>query len=529
MTATAAPDPFEGLDELAAESWPEIITLPGLLPTAPEMPAKIIPGPIRDHVSDIADRLQVAMEIPAVTTVVALSAVVGRSVGIQPKQYDTWLVIPNLWGLVAARSGTLKTPAIEEALKPLAALEAEFRKQFEAEAAARKAEAEIGEARLAALKGEIAKAAKARDEVRLRALKDELIELQRTIDTQAITEQRYRINDATTEKLQEILAANPRGLLVYRDELAGWLRSLDKQGREMDRAFYLEAWNGNQPYTVDRITRGTIHIPALCLSIFGGVQPGRLGAYVQDALDGTSNDDGLIQRFQLAVYPEPRKTWTLVDRPPDKSARDCVQRIFGILNGLDAAALGGLPAHNGVPVLHFDVEAQELFNAWLTAHQRRLLQGEGSEAFVSHLAKYRSLMPSLALLFQLVEWANSQVGPWRTRLEAVSVDATRLAAAWVEYLELHARRIYAGTLNPDLQAAHLILQKIDEAKIKDGTSIRDIYRNQWSALRNKEKVLQGLLVLQEHGYLRLVTVRGDEGRPGSDIVNLNPRRQRDGV
>ena len=51
--------------------------------------------------------------------------------------------------------------------------------------------------------------------------------------------------DATTEKLHEILNENPAGVFVVRDELTGWLGELDKPGREGERAFYLQAWNGD--------------------------------------------------------------------------------------------------------------------------------------------------------------------------------------------------------------------------------------------------------------------------------------------
>jgi putative DNA primase/helicase len=32
--------------------------------------------------------------------------------------------------------------------------------------------------------------------------------------------------------------------LLYRDELIGFLRTLDREGHENDCAFYCEAWNG---------------------------------------------------------------------------------------------------------------------------------------------------------------------------------------------------------------------------------------------------------------------------------------------
>ena len=64
-----------------------------------------------------------------------------------------------------------------------------------------------------------------------------------------------------------LLKANRRGLLLLRDEMHGWLASLDKIGREGDRDLYLEAWEGRSAYTYDRIGRGTLHIPSLTVSV----------------------------------------------------------------------------------------------------------------------------------------------------------------------------------------------------------------------------------------------------------------------
>jgi Protein of unknown function (DUF3987) len=86
---------------------------------------------------------------------------------------------------------------------------------------------------------------------------------------------RYVVNDTTVEKLGLILAANPNGVLIFRDELTGFLRAMDRDGHEQDRAFYLESWNGCGRFTVDRVGRGTLDIEACCVSMLGGVQPGR--------------------------------------------------------------------------------------------------------------------------------------------------------------------------------------------------------------------------------------------------------------
>jgi integrase len=128
-----------------------------------------------------------------------------------------------------------------------------------------------------AIKDLMKKAVKSRNQLEFENLESELSAL---LEFKQPTERRYRVNDATVEKLVELLKDNPRGLLMYRDELFGWLRNLDKIGREGDRTFFLESWNGNGDYTQDRIGRGTIRVKGVCISIFGTIQPGRLNSYI---------------------------------------------------------------------------------------------------------------------------------------------------------------------------------------------------------------------------------------------------------
>src|SRR5215203_4543194 len=99
------------------------------------------------------------------------------------------------------------------------------------------------------------------------------------------------------------------------------VKGLDRVGREADRAFYLEAWNGNGSFEVDRIGRGSLHVPALCISLLGGIQPGPLTKYVGDALSEAEKADGLLQRFHGLVYPH-QKDDEPSDARPDAKARN---------------------------------------------------------------------------------------------------------------------------------------------------------------------------------------------------------------
>ena len=88
--------------------------------------------------------------------------------------------------------------------------------------------------------------------------------------------------------------------------------------------------------------RGKTHIEAVCLSVLGTTQPGRLAEYVRRAVIGGAGDDGLIQRFGLMVWPDEGPSWKDVDRYPDSTARLRANEAFDTLDTLDP---GGCGAH----------------------------------------------------------------------------------------------------------------------------------------------------------------------------------------
>jgi putative DNA primase/helicase len=225
--------------------------------------------------------------------------------------------------------------------------------------------------------------------------------------------------DCLRSSLHVTLAANPAGVLVMRDELTGWWSQLDLPGREGERAFYLQAWNGDTAaHTMDRINRGSIHVPACALSMLGGIQPARLRSYLVDAvMDGPAND-GLIQRFQVLAWPDTPPDWCYVDRPPNAKAAAAALGLFERLVGLDA---------ENPTYLKVSEDAQLLFIAWLTELEQKVRGTELHPALVSHLAKYRSLMPALAVLFELADGGTAEVSLEHAQQSAANVRVPRIA------------------------------------------------------------------------------------------------------
>jgi len=501
----------------AAESraWPNRQPIPNLMPAAPSLPESLVPERLQPWLCDMADRTQIPLEFVAAPAVVALSSLIGRRLGIYPKERDDWLVVPNLWGAIIGRPGVLKSPAIAEAVRPLRRLAQSATEEHRTEVANAEADSQIIKMRVAALDVNGKKAAKDGNEQELLNIQSDLAALNLEAQDAVVYERRYVVNDGTVEKIGELLNQNPRGLLLCRDELSGWLKSMDKSGREGDREFYLEAWNGDGRFTYDRIGRGTLHIDALTLSVLGTIQPGKLKSYIDGAMAGGYGDDGLLQRFQVIVWPEQTENWRNVDRWPDTAAKNTA---FEIYRNIDRLALTP-PDDGSIPALRFGPEAQQLFNEWRAGHEVRLRSDEMEQtpAFESHLAKYRSLMPSLALVFQVIEMVSGGASE-------VSLSAAQNAADWCDFLESHAVKLYAAEVHPERAAAHKLADKIKSGAIGHGSTVRDIYRPQWSGLTSPENVWSGIKILEGSNWVR-IGEKTTNGRP-TEVIEIHPEFRR---
>jgi putative DNA primase/helicase len=327
------------------------------------------------------------------------------------------------------------------------------------------------------------------------------------------------VKDTTFEALHEILRDNPAGVLCVRDELSGWMSELDKAGRESDRAFWLECWNGCNPFTVDRIGRGLVHAPMVCVSLLGNLQPSRLRSYLSDTLTGGPGDDGLAQRFQILIWPDLDLDWKDVDRKPDQEAIRRAQKVFTRLANLSADR----------PIqLRFSEDAQELFSAWRQVLEDKVRGEHGLHpAFIGHLAKYRSLLPSLAGLFELADLA---AGDNELAVEAlISLNHIQQAAAYCKYLESHAARVYASMVSPEMTAARELGRHIEAGDLAETFTTRDVYRRGWSGLTQPEQARNALELLGDSGWVaeRKPSPGSSGGRP-TEEWQINPKVKRHG-
>ena len=497
-----------------APGWPPPADLTPRLRPVPAFDESLFPPALRPALHDVAHRMQCPPDWLAVAWLVALGAVVGNRCGIRPKQHDTaWLEVPNLWGAIVADPSKLKTPTLAAALAPLKQLDKTARDEHRLNAQQHEAAAEVLKAKKEAIKKKLGKAADKGDEHELQRLQAELADLDTTAPP---TPRRYLVSDTTVEKLGELLRENPRGLLVFRDELTGLLASWEKQGHESDRQFYLEAWNGTGDFSSDRIGRGSLHVPNCCLSLLGGIQPDKLAHYLRQTLHG--ENDGMTQRLSLLTWPDPRP-FVYVDVAPDAAAQADAVELLRRLDTLDPVQLGAtLAASDSIPVFHFSATGQTEFVAWLTGWQQALDTADETPAVVQHLAKYRKLYPTLALLFHLIAVASGEADPG-----PVSQSAAVLAGQWCRYFAAHARRLYAYGLTGS--AASTLGKHLRAGRLPTPFTVRDVQQKSWQGLGDRAAVQRAIDELSEAGWLREAAAQpaADTGRPRATAYELNPR------
>jgi putative DNA primase/helicase len=471
--------------------WPAPIEIVSDLPLAPEFEANVLlPKQLADFVMDEADRMPCSPDYIAAAVIVCLGSVIGASCALKPKRRDDWIVVPNVWGGIVGDPSSKKSPGLGVVTRFIDRLEAreadklvEAKKIFEAEQAAY-------EANQSAVKANMKKAATGKpDPLKMAAAIDDLKAIAPPDEPHA---RRYKSNDASVEKLCDIEARNPQGLMVFRDELVGLLASWEREGHEGDRAYYLEGWNGSGSYNSDRIGRGEQFVKNHCLSILGGIQPDKMETYLADIASNLDND-GRVQRFQVMVYPNP-VPWQWRDRYPVKGAREAVRDMFDRLSVFDPVLDGAAPADDFVklPHFYFDDAAQEIFIEWCSDLNLVQIAREQDPLMKQHLGKFEKLFCSLALILHLAE---GNIGH-------VKAESALRAAAWCDYLAGHARRIYGMVEGAKVCTAKMLLRRIQDGKLQSGFTLRTVRQKNWSGAANNIQIEAALAMLEAHHCVR---------------------------
>jgi len=364
-------------------------------------PTDQLPEPIRSLVLEGAKAIGCDEAFVALPMLSALASAIGNSRVIQLKR--GWNEPAIVWTAIVGESGTAKSPALELAVRPI-------RKRGHA---AMKAHAEAMNQyndKLAMHERDFAHWKKSKSITSPPA------------KPEAPIADRCWTDDATTEAVAVMLQQNPRGMMVVRDELAGWFNFDRYAGGKGggDVAKWLEMFGG-RPMVVDRKTGGTLYVPRASVSIAGGIQPQTL----RRALGQENRDNGLAARLLLACPPRKAKVWTEaeVDAKTEAAVGNVFDQLFdltGEINGDGDEQPRALPLTGA---------GQRAFVKFYNEHAGEQVNLSGDDAAV--WSKLEGYAARLALVIHLVRCvANDPTLRDQTRVDEVSIAAAVKIVRW---------------------------------------------------------------------------------------------------
>jgi hypothetical protein len=367
----------------------------GNSPQPDGFPIDTLPRATRRLVREAAASIGCPADLIGVPLLVTLASTIGNSRVLKLK--GGWEEGATIYAASVAPPGAKKTPAYKEAIRPALSVQAETHRAYQ---------------------------------LQLRLYEEQGDSHQ----SEPPTFQRTWVGDTTVEALTSLLGSNKRGVLVVRDELSGWVRSMNQyKAKGADRQFYLEAW-GNSPYSVDR--KGAhepiiLERPFICL--YGTIQP-----EVLSELD-IGKDEGLLDRFLFACPFSQPVGWT-EDEISD-GAREDYHKLYVSLRELklDLDEYGN-PCPRRV---EFSPDAKAAFAQAIDEIVSEAGQLGFSRRLQGPWAKMHGHLARLSLILALCRSVDNR------EPERVKSSDVVGAVVLLDYFKHQAQRIYVGLYGED--------------------------------------------------------------------------------
>ncbi len=465
-------------------------------PKPPEFPTQLF-GPFwAKWISSQAESKSAPADYVGATLLVSASTAIGNARRVSP--WEGWTEPPHLWAALVGNPSSGKSPAMDPVMDMIRKVEAD--------------EAEGHADALRQYEADVIAANYVRDQwekdVKTAAKEGYPTPLKPEAAMEPIKPHRprLRVSDATPESLMSLLSQLPKGVLMTRDELAGWIGSFNRYagGDGGDRAFWLEAWGGRS-YTVDRVKNGqAIIIPHLSIGVLGGIQPDKLATAL---LKG--DDDGLTARF-MYFWPDP----VPLERPKNVMGGKEALKAFRALHGLE---MGTDEQGNGLPVVvPLTEEAADFFQAWRVKHHENELEG----AIKGWWGKMPGVCLRLALTFEGLWNAVDEKGVDHVCKQAVEASTVMID----DYLLPMAMRAFGDAALTDKERNAAVLAKWILKNRPERINTRELSRGVGTPnLRKTNDIRSAIEVLLEAGWLRANSGRagGTKGRRRGDY-EINP-------
>ena len=457
--------------------------------TAPKLPSETFAG-YAGHLYKLAREVSAPLDYVAGSLLASAAAMIGNGGSVMPDpQLANWVEPSGLWVNLVGNPSSGKSPPMKLFTAILEEMEAKDVVDFRPKAAENEKKCLAAKDALDKWHSECAQARKEgfpQPDKPQEALMPPRALAPRTITT-----------DATIEALCEMLSNSPNGMLMYRDELAGWVGDMTRYSKSSDRPKWLTLFSGGI-LKIDRVKNSgePIIVKDALMSVLGAMQPDKLKEVL------ASSDDGLVAR-QLYFWPDP----VPVVRSEGRTDMSVFKVAFNKLR---------MFKNPRVP-LAFTSDAADLFFEF--RQYTNSLDAETSGPLLGWVGKGNGVVARLAAILTILDWAFSDSQsppPFVVERDAV----LRAGQLWAEYLYPMARRAFGDALRSDIERNAAALLKEARKRGDAMVNARVIY-SEWklAGLREPKPVREALAYLCDAGWVEPTdTVTG--GRPkGNWSVN----------
>jgi hypothetical protein len=379
----------------------------------PEFPVEVFSPKVENYIRRVATAMGCPIDFVALAALVNCGAAIGAARSLRLK--GGYFEKPGLYAVIISRPGTAKTPALKAVMKPI--YEQQDRLYEEYKAARKQYEQEL----------ETYKEAK-------RKHKDEEPEPKQPEEPAGL--RHIFVNDTTVESLAANLEENRKGLLLFRDELTAWVRSLDMyKGRGTDRQFFLSAWSGEMVKVDRKYSQGRpIIIPHPFVSVLGSIQPDLLTELEAEG----GKEDGFIHRI-LFSYPaeSPASLWT-EDEISEEDEREWQLVVDKLLNLQPNRPEGGSERPKS---LNLSADGRR---EWTELHNKIVIEmnspDTGPEMY-GPLSKLKGYCARFALIIHMIRVVCGEAGNGQDEGE-VDAEDIRRAAKLYAYFKAQLNLVY---------------------------------------------------------------------------------------
>ena len=221
----------------------------------------------------------------------------------------------------------------------------------------------------------------------------------------------YILSDFTPEVLVHQHRANPRGLIVFNDELMGFILSFNKYRSGSDEQMWTQLFAGGG-VTVNRVGADPVKINDTCIGVFGGIQPEILSQFAKGKIQS-----GFVDRW-LFAFPEKVKYPKFNDVDIDeKIARNWKEIVDRILE---------LPFDDTPRVVKLSAGAKTIFKEWFDKLAEQ--KNNGGTRFAGLATKMDRYCGRIALGIEIMKY-----GCGESNLDEISEDSMHCSIALCYY------------------------------------------------------------------------------------------------